>query len=98
MILSPEIDGINIHSSIIGPIVRQRNNQLHADFRCRIDDFVKTGNIYRRLAILPALEYDFCGSSSFAAVLRQAGWVVGCILVVETPRAENFEAGFLCGC
>jgi len=97
VILPPQINSINIHPSIISPVVCQRDNELHADFRRRINDFVETRHVDRRLAVLPALENDFCGARAFAAVLRQAGRVVGGVFVVEAPGAEDFEAGFFGG-
>jgi hypothetical protein len=96
VILPPQVNGIHIHPSIISPVVRQRDDQFHADFRRRVDDFVKTRHVDRRLAVLPALENDFRGSRPFAAVLGQASRVVSGVFVVEAPCAEDFEAGFLC--
>ena len=98
MVLSPQVDSVNIHAAIIGPVVRQRNDQFHTGFRRCVDDFVETADVDRRFPVRPpALEDDFCATGSFAAVLGQTGWVVGGVLVVEAPGAENVEAGFLCG-
>jgi hypothetical protein len=97
VVLPPKVDSIHIHPPIISPVVRQRDNQLDADFRRRVDDFVETRHVDRRLAVLPALENDFRGSRPFAAVLGQAGRVVSGVFVVEAPCAEDFEAGFFGG-
>jgi hypothetical protein len=98
VILPPQVDSINIHAPIISPIVRQRNNELHTHFRRGIDDFVESRNVYRRLTIrAPALEDDFRAAGAFAAVLGQAGRVVGGVLVVEAPGAEDLEAGLFGG-
>jgi hypothetical protein len=98
VILPPQVDSVDIHASVVGPVVRQRNYQLHADFRRRVDDFVEACDVDRRFAIgAPALEDNFRGPGAFAAVLRQAGRVVSSILFVESPRAEHFEAGFFGG-
>jgi hypothetical protein len=96
VILPPQVNSIHIHPPIIGPIVRQRDDQFHADFRRRVNDFVETRHVDRRLAVLPALENDFRGSRAFAAVLGQASRVVSGVFVVEAPCAEDCEAGFLC--
>lgn len=97
VILPPQVDSIHVHPPIISPVVRQRDDQFHADFRRRVDDFVETRHVDRRLAVLPALENDFRGSRPFAAVLWQTSRVVSGVFVVEAPCAEDFEAGFLCG-
>jgi len=69
VILSPQVDSVNVHPSVVSPVVRQRDNQLDADFRRRVDDFVETCDVDRRLAARPPLEDNFRGPSAFAAVL-----------------------------
>lgn len=69
VVLSAEVDGVDVHASIVGPVVGQSDDQLHADFAGGVDDFVKSLHIDGGLAVGPALEDDFGSSSSFAAVL-----------------------------
>jgi hypothetical protein len=98
VVLASQIDSIDIHAPIISPIIRQRDNQLHTNFRRGVDDFVESRNIYGRLTIrAPALEDNFCTAGAFATVLGQAGRVVGGVLVVETPGAEDLEASLFGG-
>lgn len=97
VILPTQVDGVYIHASVIGPVVRKSHDQLDADFTRGVDDLVESFDIYGRLTVSPALEDHFCTSGAFTAVLRQTGRVVGNVLVVETPCAKDFETGFL-GC
>jgi hypothetical protein len=89
MVLSTKIDGVDIHASIVGPVVGKGNNEFNASLACGIDNFVKSLDVYSRLAIGPALEDDFGASSALTTVLWETFRDVCDILVVETPCSEN---------
>lgn len=98
VVLPAQVDGVHIHPPIISPIVRQRNNQLNVGFARSINNLVKSLHVDSRLAVRsPALENNIRAPSAFATVLRQAGRVVSGVLVVETPGAEDLEAGLFRG-
>ena len=94
MILATKVNGVHIHTTIVGPIVGQRHNQLAADLRCCIDDFVERCYIDGRFTIYPSLEDDFSGPGTFSSVLRQSASDICCILVVEAPSAEDGKTCF----
>jgi len=70
VILATKVNGVHIHTTIVGPIVSQGYNQLAADLRCCIDDFIEGCHIDRGFTICPSLEDDFSGPGTFSSVLR----------------------------
>lgn len=69
MVLASKVDGVDVHASVVGPVVGECDDELDADFAGRVDDFVEGLNVYRGLAVRPALENDFSPAGTFAAVL-----------------------------
>lgn len=97
MVLSTKIDSVDIHASIIGPVVCESHNELDAGLARGIDNFVESRDINRRLAILPALENDWSASSTFTAVLWKSSRIICDVLVIETPRSEDIQTSLLRG-
>ena len=98
MILATKINGVHIHTTIVGPIVGQRYNQLASDLRCCVDDFIEGCYIDGGFTIRPSLEDDFGGPGTFSSILRQSASDICCILVVETPSAEDRKTCFFASC
>jgi len=94
VILATKVNSVHIHTTIVGPIVGQRYNQLAADLRCCIDDFIEGCDIDRGFTICPSLEDDFSGPGTFGSILRQSASNICCILVVEAPSAEDRKTCF----
>jgi hypothetical protein len=69
MVFPTEIDSVDIHASVVGPIIRECDDQFDAGLACSIDDFIESLDVDCRLAVRPALEDDFSASSTFTAVL-----------------------------
>ena len=97
MVFAAKVDGVNVHASIIGPVVRECHNQFDSGLARSVDHFVKGGHINRRLAVGPALEDDLSATGAFTTVLWKTFWDVRDILVVEAPSTEDVQASFLCG-
>lgn len=93
MILSTKVNSVNIHTPIISPIIRQRNNKLDPSLGRSIDHSVKPLNIDRGLAILPSLKVDACITCALSSVLRETVWISRGISVVEAPGTHNVQAG-----
>lgn len=92
VVLASKIDGVDVHASVVGPVVRECYDELDADFASRVDDFVEGLDVDRRLSVRPALENDFSPAGTFAAVLWQAFGDVCDVLIVEAPRAKHVQA------
>lgn len=97
MVFSPKVDRVNVHASIIGPVVRECHYQFDPGLGCGVDNFVKGRHINCRLAVCPALEDDISAAGTFSTVLWKPFWDVCDILVVEAPSTEDVQASFLCG-
>ena len=97
MVLPAKVDRVNIHASIISPVVRERDHQFDSGFGCSVDNLVKGFYVDRRLAVCPALEDDFSATGAFPTVLWKAFWDVCDILLVESPCTEDIQTSFLCG-
>jgi hypothetical protein len=93
MVSATKIDSVNIHASIVGPVVCKSDNELDTSFARSIDNFVKSLDVNSRLAVGPALEDDFGASGALPAVLWETFRNVCDVLVVETPCSENVQAG-----
>ena len=97
MVPPAQIHRVNIHPAIIGPVVRQRHNQLNAHLLRGIDHLVERLQVDRRRPVRPPLEHDLRVSGPFAAVVRQPAGDVRAVLVVEAPGAEGLEPGVFGG-
>lgn len=78
---------IDLHSTVITPVVDERDNQLNAPRLGRLDNVIQStqsvgAGVNGRLSVAPALENGNTGVLS--------GGVVG-----ETPDAEHLHAGLL---
>lgn len=98
MVFAAEVDSVNIHATVIGPVVRERDDELDSDLGRGIHNLIEAGDIDGRGPVrIPPLEDDLGRACPLPSVLRQASGHVGPVLVVESPRAENSEAS-LSGC
>lgn len=97
VVFSTKVDRVNVHASIIGPVIRECHYQFDPGLACGIDDFVKGRHINRRLAVCPALEDDFSPTSTLSTVLWESFRDVCDILVIEAPGTEDVQASLLCG-
>lgn len=98
MILSPEIDSIHVHTAVIRPVIRQGDDELDPDLLGSSHDFVERLQIYGRLPVIPPLENHSSPAGAFASILGESIGVRGNVAVVETPCAEDVEAGFFGRC
>jgi len=69
MILSTKVDRVDIHASIISPVVSECNHQFDPGIGRRVDNLVEGFHIDGRLAVCPALEDNFGTPSTFTTVL-----------------------------
>lgn len=97
MVLAAEVDRVHVHATVVSPVVRQGDDQLHSDVSSRIDHLVEALNVDRGHAVLPKLHDNLGRARALAAVLREALGIVGGVLVVEAPGAEDLQAGLLGG-
>lgn len=95
MVLAAEVDGIHVHATVVRPVVRQGHNQLYAGLRGPVYHLIEGLDVDCGLAILPHLEVNLSLAGALAAVLGETLRVVGGVLVVETPGAEDAQAGIL---
>jgi len=95
VVSATEVDSVDIHATVVGPVVNQRNNQLTAHFLSSIDDLVERSQVDGGSTICPGLEDDIGSSCTFVAVFRETAGDVGCILVVKSPGAEDGETCLL---
>jgi hypothetical protein len=96
VVFSTKVDRINVHASVVGPVVRECHYQFDSCLGCGVDNFVKGCHIDRRLAVCPALEDDLSASGAFSTVLWKSFWDVCDIFIVEAPSTEDIQAGLLC--
>lgn len=92
MVLSTQIDCVDIHTTIIRPIIGQCHNELDASCRRTINDPVELRYINSGLAVLPPLKHRFVRSRLTRAILWEAIRVMGDILIIESPCPEDAEA------
>lgn len=95
MVLAAKVDSVDIHTTVVGPIVGQGNNQFTTHFLRSIDDLVERSQVDGGSAVRPGLEDDIGGSCTFVAVFRETAGDVGCIFVVEAPGAKDGETCLL---
>jgi hypothetical protein len=98
MIPSTQIHGVNVHSTVVGPVVRQGNNELDSDLVGSGDHLVEWLDIDSRLPIIPPLENNWCATRAFASVLWQTSRDCRHVSIVETPCAEDLETGSFGSC
>lgn len=59
MVSPAEVDGVHVHATVVGPVVRQSNNELHARLlRCPYN-LVEGLNVDGGPVEVPALEHNF---------------------------------------
>jgi hypothetical protein len=95
VVLPTKVDGVDIHASVISPVVRECHHQLDSGLACGVDNFVKGRHINRRLAVCPALEDDLSASGAFPTILWKPFWDVSDILLVEAPSTEDIQTSLL---
>lgn len=93
VVLPTQVDGINIHTSVVGPIVCESDDQLDSCILCSGNHFIEWLQVDGLRPVVPALEDDLSVPSPFASVIRQPAWNCRDVLVIETPSAEHFQAG-----
>jgi hypothetical protein len=96
MVSATKVDGVDIHASIVGPVVCKSDNELDTSLSRGIDNFVKSLDVNGRLTIHPALEDDFSASGALTTMLWEPFRDVCDVLVVETPCPENVQTSLLC--
>jgi len=88
VVLAAKVDGVHVHAAVVGPVVSEGDDELDAGLLGGVDDLVEALDRDGGLAVVPPLEDDL-GGGALAAVLGETGGVVGGVLVVEAPGAEN---------
>ena len=97
VVCSAKVDRVNVHASVVGPVVRECYYQFDSGLGCGVHNFVKGCHIDRRLAVCPALEDDLSTSGAFSTILWKSFWDVSDIPVIKTPGTEDIQASLLCG-
>jgi hypothetical protein len=97
VVVEAEVGGVHVHSAVVGPVVRQGDNEFDADVRGRNDDLVELGDVDGRRTVGPPLEDSFGIARAFVAVLGIPIRIVCDVLVVEAPCTEDFESCFFAG-
>lgn len=97
MVFPAKVDRVNVHASVISPVVGECHYQFDSGLGRGVHDFVKSCHVNRRLAVCPTLEDDFSATCAFTTVLWKSFWNVSDILLVEAPSTEDIQASLLCG-
>lgn len=92
MVLASEVDGVDVHSTVVSPVVGQGNNELDAGVGGAIHHPVKLSHVDSRHAVVPPLKDRLSRTSALAAILRKSVGVEGDVLIVEAPCAEDAKA------
>lgn len=96
MVLATEISGVDVHTTIVCPVVGQSNNELHPGLLSSSNDLVEWLQVDLLSTVVEIL-HDIVGSTcALTAILRESTSDGGAILVVETPGAEDLQSGLLC--
>lgn len=96
MVLPPEVDSVDIHAAIVGPVVGQGNDKLDVRLERSVDHLVKGGQVDGRSAVLvEPLKHDVVGLAG--TVVGQSVLDIGAVLVVEAPGPKDCQASGLCG-
>jgi len=92
-----EVNSVDVHAAIVGPVVGQGNDELDVRLESRVDNLVKRSQVDGRSAIfVEPLKHDVVGLAG--AIVGQSVLDVGAVLVVEAPRPKNCQSSGLGGC
>lgn len=98
MILSTQVDGVDVHASVIRPVVCQGNQQLGSDLVSGLDNLVEAGHVDGGGAVgVEPLEDHLGRTSAFTTILWKTTRDICAVLVVESPGAEDGETCLLGG-
>jgi hypothetical protein len=98
MVLPAQVNRVDVHAAVVGPVVGKSNNKLDADVGGGGDYSVEGINVDDRRAVGgPPLEDYFGIACAFVAILWQSVRVIGHVFVVKLPGAENSKPGSLGG-
>ena len=98
MVLPAEIHRVDVHASVVCPIIGQGNYKFGPDFRRSIDNLVERLHVDGRRAIGVEPLKDHLGAArSLTTVVGEPIGHVCRVLVVEAPCSEHGEPGLLGG-
>ena len=97
MVPPSEVDSVDVHAAVVGPVVGQRNDELDVGLECCIDNLVQGGQVDGRSAVLvEPLKHDVVGLAG--AIVGQSVLDVGAVLVVEAPCPKDRQSSGLGSC
>lgn len=98
MVSAAQIDSVDIHATVIGPVVGQSYKKLDASLLRSLHNFVETADVNDGSAVrIPSLKYDFSRTGPFSPILRQTIGIVCTVLIVKPPGTEYRKSSFLSG-
>lgn len=91
MVTAAQVDGVRVHAAVVGPVVGQGENQLHAGGFGSLDDILENRQVNSDGAVI----LEPLGDTVLGArvVLRDAAGNVGAVVVVEGPGTNDLQAG-----
>src|SRR6478609_5737514 len=94
MVPAAKVDCIDIHTTIISPIVSQSQNEFHVGSLSSFNHNIKLAQINLDASVLLKELHDSVLSTS--TVLRQTTRDISPVVVVEGPGAHDFETSVFC--
>lgn len=94
MVAATEVDSVNIHATVISPIVSQGQNQLHVGCFSGLNNNIELAKINLDSAIW--IEHLHSSVFSPCTVLRKTASHICFVLVVESPSADDLETSVFC--
>jgi len=98
VILAAEVDGVDVHAAVVGPVVGQGDEEFCAHLDGGVDDLVEGGDIDLGCSVgVPPLKYNVGRTGALVSVAGQASGNSSAVLFVEAPGPEDAQAGIRCG-
>ena len=98
MVHPAEVDRVDVHTAVVGPVVGEGDEKLGSDLGGGVDDLVKGREIDVGCSIgVPPLEHHLRGACALVSIVGQATGNPSAVLVVEAPGPEDAQAGVLGG-
>lgn len=70
MVLPAKVNSKDVHTTVVGPVISEGDNEFDSDLSGGIDYLVKLGDVDGRSAIGPPLENSIGRTRSLATILR----------------------------
>jgi hypothetical protein len=95
MVFSAELNSVNVHTTIVGPVVCQSNEEFNIGLLSSRDYFVEGCEVDLGLAIVPPLQNVWTGTSAFTTVLWETTGDCCAISIIEAPSTHHIQSSFL---